>query len=160
MDNEYLNIYNKNKILTTGLIVDTAIYATSSQLGLEIPPGWEEAVKALHEINKEIKEFDKKCWPDIKKAHNEEKVYGTFRYVYENIQMLSMETMGRVLNTISIDNKKKITIMGAASLKNKQKCGLHLITAKKEEAIELIQTIVSHWNPKEFKVHNYNKNLK
>lgn len=158
MDNKYLNIYNKNKILTTGLIVDAAIHATSSQIELEIPSGWEEAIKALHEINKKIKIFDKKCWPDIKRIHHEEHSSGLFRFVYGNIQMLSMETLGRVLNTLSIDNKKMVTIAGSYHPKNKQKCGIQGITATKEEAIQLIRTIISNWDPKKLNAYK-NENV-
>lgn len=149
MKNKSLEQYKKDKILTVELIVDASIHSVSPT-----PPSeWVEIIKIIDELKKEIEKFHEKCWSDIKIKHHEEATYTLFRFVHEDVQMASLETMGRILNTISINDKKMVTIVGNASPKFDQKCGLQGISATKEEAIRLIRYIIKHWNPKKFNVY-------
>lgn len=154
MGDQYKELYKEKGIITTALMVDASIYS----FNLINPPIWSKLIKEMEEINKEVEEFNKICWPDILRAHTQEKVYTNFRAIYGDIKILSLSIMGRILNTISIDEKKMVTILGSDSPDAGQRCGLQGIRAAKEEAVKLIQYIIKNWDIKKFKVYK-NSNL-
>ena len=146
-----LEDYKETKILTTDLMVNVAILSIPT-----IPKRWISITNDIEEILIKVKEFEQVCWPDIKRINLEQVLYNTFSFIHENTQLLTLSTAGRILNTIKNDDKKMITIMGKASHESHSSCGIQGIYATKEEAIGLIQTIISNWGPKKYK---FSKNL-
>ncbi len=150
----YLEYYQKTRILRTTLLIEAGI-ETAHEISIPnytISNEWKEVIEDINSIKKEIKKFHNICWPDIQKRHYEEKKYSLFRFIFKDVQLLSMDTMGRILNTIS-KNDDMVTISGASNIKNNVKCGLQGIDATKNKANELIQIIVSTWDPDKFNVH-------
>jgi hypothetical protein len=134
---------------------------------------WKQAYEDLHAIEAKVEEFNKVCWPDIKKK-NDKSIWTCLRFTHEDIALLSMYTAGRILMTIGpiiMNGKIFVSIIGDGSEIHKGKegkyrlnpegkysrqftpCGFQGIHATKEKAIEFFNIIMSNWDKEKYCVY-------
>jgi len=132
---------------------------------------WRQAYENYRDIEEKVGEFNDTCWSDIKRINDKSNVT-SFRFVHEDLALLSMYTGGRILMNIGpkiMDGKFYISIVGDGSVsegkegryrqgKDKRyhkgsRCGFQGIHAKKEEAIEYVDTIMENWDKDKYCEH-------
>jgi len=136
---------------------------------------WKQAYEDYHAIEGKVKEFSEKCWPDIHRK-NSKASFTCLRFTCDDCTLLSMNTAGRILMTISfkMDHNLFLSIVGDGSTYEGKEgkyyltsngnysrvssCGLQGIHAKKDEAVKYIGSIMLNWDVEKYCVHK-NENI-
>jgi len=110
---------------------------------------WKKIFDDQHAIDEEIKKFHEVCWPDIRDI-NCKSSSTAFRYTAKGCTLNSVFSAEKIYMAISEkgDLIEHVSVVGPAS--SGQSCGLQDIFATKENAIELLRSIISNWDPQKY----------
>lgn len=120
---------------------------------------WKRVYNEHHAIEEKIKEFNEVCWPSIKDK-NDETTWKTLRFldVEKEVTLLSRYTGGRILitlGTLAMDGDKHVSVVGDGTTDKGSytPCGLQGIRASKEDALELLEAVISSWDIKKYIIY-------
>lgn len=182
---EELKYYKGNGYLTSTLILNTTMVfmeellkpvpvdgrAVQRIIAMGAHPEdaavWKQAYEDHLVIEEGVKEFNKICWPDIKRK-NDITNFTSFRFICDDCILLSLYTAGRILMTIGpkVKGINFVSVIGDGTQPkgkkgkyhltsdgkyNRQSCGLQGVHAKKDEAIKYINSIMSNWDVKKYR---------
>ncbi len=146
---------------------------TEMKVSSETAADWKQVYEDYHTIEEKISEFNDTCWSDIKAINDRATVTG-FRFVHEGIALLSMYSAGRIMINIGpeiMDGRFYVTVIGNGTIpKGKEgtyqqqedgkyqkekspRCGFQGIHAKKDEALEFLDSIIKNWDRKLYREH-------
>lgn len=150
--------YAKDNILTTTLALRAQLMQMDFERDsrTELSPTVKKANRELEEVQKQIRVFNKKCWPYIQYTNiNSTKRF--FQFETEKIQLLTTYTAGRILISISLKNQEDHHYVSIIGTHDKQsKCGFQGICATKNEAVVMLKEVIENWKNSKYIIYTDN----